>query len=55
MGKRRKEWQFDTSPTQGWDKVGTRLGQGRGKVGAMSWARSGQKARFGQIAKRILE
>ena len=30
-------WQFDTPPTQGW-----------GKVGARSWARSGQKARSGQ-------
>ena len=40
--------QFDTSPTQGWGKVGARSwarsGQGWGKVGA----RSGQKARFGQ-------
>ena len=28
--------------------LGQGLGQGRGKVGARSWARSGQKARFGQ-------
>ena len=31
--------QPDTFPTQGCGKVGARLGQGWGKVRAMSWAR----------------
>ena len=34
--------QFDTSPTQGWGKVGARLGQGWGKVLGKVRARSGQ-------------
>ena len=28
-------WQFDTSPTQGWGKVGARSGQGWGKLAAI--------------------
>ena len=34
--------QFDTSPTQGWGKVGARLGQGWGKVLGKVRARLGQ-------------
>ena len=40
--------EFDTSPTQGWGKVGARLGQGLGQGPGKVRARSGQKARFGQ-------
>ena len=35
-------WQLDTSPTQGWGKVGARLGQGLGQGSGKVGARLGQ-------------
>ena len=44
--------QFDTSPTQGWGKVGAKLGQGLGqgpgKVLGKVWTKSKVQARSGQ-------
>ena len=40
--------QLDTSPTQGWGKVGARLGQGLGQGWGKVWTKSKVRARSGQ-------
>ena len=41
-------WQLDTSPTQGWGKVGARLGKGLGQSPGKVWTKSKVRARSGQ-------